>query len=127
VSTVAVFLWNVATFLVLSGIGRLVRRAFGLRRAAGSDWFNAFWMGFASTISFLILWNFWRAIDAAAFVAVVSISVVGHSDTTTRVLSTEPCDTGNLAKGFVVDGGWPMQIWPDDWLPCFLESWRAWQ
>jgi hypothetical protein len=36
-------------------------------------------------------------------------------------------DPQDIAQGFVVDGGWQMQIWPYDWLPRFLESWRALQ
>lgn len=77
-STLAVFVSNVASFLVLSGVGLAVRRAFGLRRPlTPADWFVAFWVGFAATIWFLILWNFQFPVNAAALGLVLAAGAIG--------------------------------------------------
>ena len=69
-STLAILAFNLAVALALTGLGLGIRRAFGLRRHAVEDCFQAFWMGFGVTVAFLLVWNFVLPVGASAFVAV---------------------------------------------------------
>lgn len=69
------------TFLVLAcaltGLGLVLRRWFGLRRAEVDDVFLAFWMGFGLVLVFLIAWNFVFAIGPTALALVLGAGIVG--------------------------------------------------
>ena len=47
------------------GTGLAIRRAFGLRTLCLEDCFLAFWVGYAVTLLFLILWNFMDPVGSA--------------------------------------------------------------
>jgi hypothetical protein len=76
-SLLAISATHAVTFGTLSGVGMLVRRAFGLIRPDARDWFVAFWMGLAATTLFLLAWNFLFAVNLAAFFIVVTAGLMG--------------------------------------------------
>jgi hypothetical protein len=71
VGTLSIFITHLSLIAVFSGIGILVRRAFGLRRLRFDDCFIAFWVGWASAILFLIIWNFFLSVGGGGALAFV--------------------------------------------------------
>jgi hypothetical protein len=69
--TTAVFATYLLIASVMIGLGLAVRRAFGLRDVQLADLLASFWMGLASTLSFLTLWNFALPVASAATVLVL--------------------------------------------------------
>lgn len=70
-----------ASFLLLAvvfaGIGLGLRRLFGLREVGPGDGFTGFWVGFATVLAFLLLWNFAFPVDTTAFALVLAAGAAG--------------------------------------------------
>jgi hypothetical protein len=109
VSMVAIGTTHVIAYLVLSGIGMLVRRAFGLRDANLTDWFLAFWMGLAATTWFLLLWHFAAAVNELACAVVVAAGTFGIALSRrelVRGLRAAWSEHRRLVLGLIVLGLW---------------------
>lgn len=71
--TFAILAIELLLFALFTGIGLLIRRAFGLRSVVLSRVFTDFWMGFSVVISFLLFWNFAFPVNGLAF-GIISIA-----------------------------------------------------
>jgi hypothetical protein len=69
--------WWFGLFAVFSGIGLLIRRAFGLRVQGAPTWIFSFWVGWIFAILILQIWHLWFKIDGWALVFIATIGIVG--------------------------------------------------
>jgi hypothetical protein len=72
--TLFVFSFNAILAASFTGLGLLLRKAFGLKHATIEDCFTAFWMGFGLIIAFLMLWNFALPIGGGAPLIIVLVA-----------------------------------------------------
>jgi hypothetical protein len=63
--------------LVFTGIGLLVRRAFGLRRLDAQSCLGSFWMGWAASLALLQIWHLGLKVDALALVLLTALGATG--------------------------------------------------
>ncbi len=75
--TLSIALTFVVVALAFTGIGLALRRGFGLVEVAVDDCIVAFWMGFATVILFLLLWNFSYPVGAGALTVVLLSGAAG--------------------------------------------------
>jgi hypothetical protein len=68
--------WLVISVL-LAGVGALVQRGFGSRVVDDSDVFFDWWVGWATTVSFLLAWHLVLAINVWAWLPIAALGVFG--------------------------------------------------
>jgi hypothetical protein len=74
---ILIAVWWYGLFAVLSGIGLLGRRAFGLLVQGAETWVLSFWSGWIFAILILQLWHLCLKIDVWAFAFIVTLGTVG--------------------------------------------------
>ena len=74
---ISIAVWWCGLFAVLSGLGLLGRRAFGLPVQSAETWILSFWSGWAFAILILQIWHLWLKIDVWAFAVIVALGIVG--------------------------------------------------
>jgi hypothetical protein len=65
---ISIAVWWFGLFAVLSGLGLLGRRAFGLPVQSAETWILSFWSGWGFVILILQLWHLWLKIDVWAVI-----------------------------------------------------------
>jgi hypothetical protein len=74
---ISIAVWWCGLFAVLSGLGLLGRRAFGLPVQNAETWILSFWSGWAFAILILQIWHLWLKIDVWAFAVIVALGTGG--------------------------------------------------
>ena len=74
---ISIAVWWCGLFAVLSGLGLLGRRAFGLPVQSAETWILSFWSGWAFAILILQIWHLWLKIDVWAFAVIVALGTAG--------------------------------------------------
>ena len=75
--TFLIALWWLGLFAVLSGLGLLVRRAFGLPISGVRTWILSFWSGWVCAVLILQFWHLWLKIDGWTFALIVTMGTAG--------------------------------------------------
>ena len=74
---VVIFICWVGLFFIFTGLGLLIRRAWGLKLLSIESLLISFWMGWAIHLGLLQLWHFWWKIDGWVLVLVSLIGGIG--------------------------------------------------
>ena len=74
---ISIAVWWFGLFAVLSGLGLLGRRAFGLPVQSAETWILSFWSGWAFAILILQIWHLWLKIDVWAFAVIIALGTGG--------------------------------------------------
>jgi hypothetical protein len=74
---ISIAVWWCGLFAVLSGLGLLGCRAFGLPVQSAEAWLLSFWSGWVFAILILQLWHLWLKIDIWAFAAILALGTRG--------------------------------------------------
>jgi hypothetical protein len=74
---VSIAVWWCGLFAVLSGLGLLSCRAFGLPVQSAETWMLSFWSGWAFAILILQIWHLWLRIDLWAFAVILALGTGG--------------------------------------------------
>jgi len=74
---ISIVVWWCGLFAVFSGLGLLVRRAFGSPVHSAEAWILSFWTGWAFVILILQIWHLWLKIDVWAFAVIVALGTGG--------------------------------------------------
>lgn len=75
--TLAILVTQLGVIAMLTGIGLVIRRRFGLRVEAARDLLLAFWVGLAAALLFLLAWTFAFPVNAGALALVAAAGLAG--------------------------------------------------
>lgn len=76
----------ISIFLVVSGLGSMLRIPFKVREADLDDAFLCFWLGFSVLLVFLQLWHLYRPVNTAAVCVLAAFGGTGHAVTRAAIL-----------------------------------------
>jgi len=75
-ATLAILLSDLFLYLVFTGVGLGIRRAYGLRTISIHDVFIAFWVGFSGITLALMVWHFLLPVADIALLLVIATGLI---------------------------------------------------